>query len=394
MDNTSARMRGVAREERKDIGAVNRMLHHGSGGFIYADMVRQRKDKKQIGASWLRAPLLAVATVILSACATSPGDVRTLPSPYRAQVEGLLSGRVDPWEVNPAAWGRAQPRTEPNAAWAPEDQKAYAAWQALANEVNRREEAEKPNDLELWQGGLRYCHSYRTMILTVHLAPGSWDSAPTATPQFSPARDRVRAKFVAFHAAEKKIAIKGTLLAQAEARLARSAVYQWPTYAGPDPTGESNYFGYLLRAEECRLHTENLMWIDKQLRDGRMVTGGDQSDRAIRASYALLHQSASRSSILIRWLPVFEPYARRGIVAANDYARSVDNILISTKRPQKYGSYQTCRGEIDRSNVHSEGPPVDRQVLIANRMALRLEPLETVEAATREHCARTFPFSM
>lgn len=342
----------------------------------------------------MKAIVSAAIALSLSACAATVPGLKGAPPAYRAQVQGLLSGRIDPWDVNPGEWGRSKLSERAGTPWAPRDKNAYDAWQVLATEVSRREKAEGPAERELWQGSLRMCHAYRTMILSVHMSPSSWASSPTSQPQFTPARDRVRQKFAALHAAEAKISLKGPTVAQAEARLARSLVFKSPPYAGPDETGESNYFGYFMHAEQCRVQNENILWIDEQLRKRTMVTGGDVSPRAVRATFALLHQSGSKSSILIRWLPLFDLYAVHGVVDANDYARSVDNILISTEKPQKYGSYQTCRGEIDRRNVHSEGPEVAREVIVANRATLKLPPLETLEAATRDHCARTYPFSM
>jgi hypothetical protein len=329
----------------------------------------------------------------LSGCAASPPSLHKIAQPYRNQVKGLLAGTIDPWVVNPGVWGQLEPTADGSRPWPPKNKDANAAWYVLAGEIGRREDAEKSRDIELWQGGLRFCTSYRTMTLSVHVSPSSWASAPTATPQFTPARERVRQNISARKAAEQAIAISGPVTARIEVRLARRALYDWQS-DGPDETGEDNYRAYLLTAEQCRIETANLVWLDQQLRAKKVVTGGDTSPRAINAAFRLLHQSASKSSILIHWLPVFEPFAQSGILDPNAYARSLDNVRISTKQPQKYGSYTTCRGEVDRSNIHFEGEPVDRIAVIANRAALKLPPVEGLEDATRQHCARTFPFSM
>jgi hypothetical protein len=329
----------------------------------------------------------------LSACAAHLPTLRITAEPYRHQVKGLLAGTIDPWTVNPGSWGQLEPTRDGSTPWPPKDVAANAAWSVLATEIGRRENVEKSTDIELWQGGLRNCVSYRTMALAVHISPSSWASAPTATPQFTSARARVRENIMARQTAEQTIAVKGSVTAVTEARLARRALFDW-TYEGPDETGETNYREHLLRAEQCRIETENLLWLDKKLRAKAIVTGRDTTPRAVKSAFALLHQSASKSSILIKWLPVFEPYARSGVIDPDTYARSVDNILISTKKPQKYGSYTTCRGEADRSKVHFEGEPVDRAAVIANRVSLKLPAVEGLEEATREHCARTFPFSI
>ncbi len=329
----------------------------------------------------------------LSACAATTPNLQNVPLAYRSQVTGLLSGRIDPWVVNPGEWGRGD-EAAAGIFWSPLNPDADDAWLALASEISRRRTAERSPDPELWQGGLRMCTSHRVMTLVVHLSPSNWATSPTSRPQFTPARDRIRKQFETMRAAETAIRVTGSPAARAEARLARRALYQSPPYAGPDETGEANYKASLLQAEDCRVQSANIAWIDQQLLKRTMVTGGDMSARAVTATFALLHQFASRSSILIRWLPVFEPYALNGIIDANDYARSVDTILISTKKPQRYGSYQSCRDEVDRRTVHSEGLEVARDTIVANRATLKLPLLETVEATTRDLCARTYPFSM
>jgi hypothetical protein len=182
--------------------------------------------------------------------------------------------------------------------------------------------------------------------------------------------------------------------ATAKARLARRDVFSGRPYvAGFKPTSEDEFLERALMIDRCRVMTDNSQWIKAALNRG-VLLAQESDSQTISAAFALLVDAENDRDFVMQWLPRFEPFVKAGKLDREAYARQVDSYAIGTGKPQIYGSFQTCRGEYDRSKVHAEGLPVAREILMANRTALDLPPLDSVEKITRDHCLSTFPFSI
>jgi hypothetical protein len=330
--------------------------------------------------------LLSLYMVLLSGCTATPDYLKTTPNPYRKQTQGIISGRLNPWTTNTAAW---LAKDETDRYWG---NLIEYGWTPLRD-------AEKADQRVLPAGRQTLCYSSHVMTISLLHSPRYWNLYKNVDEQraFLLARDRVYADILARRNQEKTIRY-GDDQTTAKARVARFSLFAERPYDPQfKPQPEDNFKDAAYDIERCRIAADNSKWLVHALTRGNVLKAPVSKETA-NAVFQILIQSQNDRDFVWKWLPSFVPFVDAGLLDANLYARHVDSYAIGTQQPQKYGSFMRCgkniKGVHDHTQVSIEGLDVSRAVLTSNRARLKLEPFDHVEERLLKTCKTFYPFSM